>query len=420
MKVGLTAASCSLVHTADMADQARISSVLKRMAFGPRQGQVDEYGEASAEEVVERLLAASPIEPAFPELGTDDDYALVRTWWVEMLAGEDTAVHERMVWFWHTHLTSSLLKSEPALMLRQHRLLREHALGNFRELMQAITIDAAMLQWLDGASNTIEKPNENYGREVMELFTLGHASGAYTEADVRAATYTLAGWWIDGENGNEVKFDEAVGPQRAVEFLGSSVSSAEDVINVICDHPACATFVAGRVHQHLAGFPADDARLAELATAFRDGGLQIRVLVEAIVRHPSFVDAEYSRPRSGLEWWVAVNRFYGTEIDFWRLQSLDQLPMEPPNVAGWPGLQRWLSVSSVFEKCAVAWDYAYDLPTLDSDDPVGEVLAKAGLYSVSDETREALVDAAAPLEGLRERSSVLHALVACSPEFSLI
>ena len=374
----------------------------------------------TAADVVEEMLAFAPIEPTYPELGTNDDYSLVRRWWVEQMVSDDAGLQERMVWFWHTHLTSSLDKVEPALMLRQHKVLRAHAMGNFRELMQQITIDAAMLYWLDGDSNTIASPNENFGREVMELFTLGRDSGAYTQEDVRSAASAFAGWHVDGDKGNEVSFDPEAGLTSTVSLVGSAVSNAEQAINALCDHPACAPFITQKLHNYLVGHDAQADRLASLAKIFVDGGLEIRVLVEAIVRDESFLSAELSRPRGGLEWFAALSRFYNTTIDLYVLDGLGQMPMTPPNVAGWPGPDRWISVSAVFQKANVAWDYAGDLATLDSADPVNEVLGKAGLYAVSDETRASLEAAAQSIEGLRERSTVLHALAACCPEFSLV
>jgi uncharacterized protein (DUF1800 family) len=362
-----------------MADeQSRIASVLGRLTFAPWPGQVEGYEGRTAEEVAEDFLAAGPADPTFPELGTNDDYSVVRTWWVAHMIHGDVGVHERMVWFWHTHLTSSLAKVEPALMLRQHKVLRANALGNFRTMMQEITVDAAMLTWLDGASNTVDTPNENYSREVMELFMLG--AGNYTEQDVRNGARALSGWWVDGDNGNAVNFDQNASISSPVDFLGTQVQTAEDVINVIADQEACARHIADNLHQYLAGFEPTPERLNELAQVFRDSGLEIQALVNAIVRHPSFFEAQFSRPRTGLEWFIAINRFYELDLDFYRLGGLAQMPMEPPS----------------------------------------EVLAKAGLYGASDETRAALQAAADSVEGLREQSTLLHSLVACSPEFSLV
>jgi uncharacterized protein (DUF1800 family) len=420
MKAPFTVVSSSLRHRRAMADdRALIAHVLRRLTFGPAPGEVESYDGVAPIDVVRRLLDAAPLDPPLPELGTDDDYTLLMQWWVDVMSRPDAGLHEKMVWFWHGHLTSSFDKAEPAQMLRQHRLLRRLALGNFRELMQEITVDSAMLYWLDGSGSTAEAPNENYAREVMELFCLGRTSGAYTEADVRAGAIAFAGWWVDGDHGNEVRFDEESGPQGAVSLLGRRVSSASEAIDVICDHPACAPYIAGKLHTFFVGEAPSDDRRAELADMFMSSGLEIKPLVEAIVEHPSFMESVHNRPRSALEWFLAARRFYATEIDPWVLSLLGQVPFEPPNVAGWPGSERWLSAGATLTKAQTASDASWDTATLDDGDPVGAVLARAGLFDVSDESRAVLERAARSVDSRRDRSTVLHALVALSPEFSL-
>lgn len=401
-----------------MADDATlIAHLLRRLTFGPHPGQIDELLPLGVAGALEQLLAASPLEPDEPQLGSGDDYGVVRNWWLRVLSRPDAGLHERMVWFWHGHLTSSLQKCTPGLMLVQHRVLRQHALGNLRDLLQAITVDGAMLEWLDGAYSSAEAPNENYARELMELFALG--IGSYTEADVRAGSIAFSGWGIDYENGLTVYFDEGSGPQAPVEFLGTTVSSAAEAVDAVCDHPACAPFVAGRIYRYLMGTEAEPARREELGALLRDSGLEIRALVEAIVRDPAFLESRSNRPRTGLEWFLAAQALLGVELDAWRLDNLGQTPFLPPNVAGWPGDERWVSAGAVFSKAWTAWDSSGDAPTFDSDDPVSEILAKAGLYEVSAESRAALDDAASSVEGRRETSSLLHALTLMSPEFGL-
>lgn len=396
-------------------DPALVAHLLRRLTFGPRPGDLDRYADLDPAEIVRSLLDAPPVAPDPPGLGTGDDYTVLLRWWLDVMASPDAGLHERMVWFWHGHLTSSLDKCAPLHMYRQHELFREHALGNFRALMQAIAIDPAMLFWLDGAGSNAEAPNENFAREAMELFTLGH--GNYTEDDVRAGAIAFSGWWVD-EDGN-AQFDATSGPQRAVALLGAEVASAEQAVDVLCDHPACAPFVAAEVHAALTGRRPDDGRLAELAATFRDSGLEIRPLVEAIVTHESFLDRSEPRPRTAVEWWLAVRHLYEMDIEPWALDGLGQLPFSPPNVAGWPGHDRWISAGATFSKAQLALDHAWDVGTLDDGDPVVDVLWRAGLPEVSDATRELLTNAASSVEGRRERATVLHALVAMTPEFSL-
>jgi uncharacterized protein (DUF1800 family) len=402
-----------------MADSpAVVAHVLRRLTFGVHPERLAQFAGSEAGAVIDQLLAEPPIEPKPPELGSGDDYSKLPQWWVDMMARPDAGVHERMVWFWHTMVTSSLAKASPALMYRQHTLLRQHALGNFRALMQAVTTDAAMLYWLDGAGNTIESPNENYAREVMELFTLGAGSG-YTEADVHAGAAAFAGWWVDGDHDDKVNFDPDNGPKLPIEFLGKQVSSAAEAIDAICDHPACAPHVVDNVYSYLVGQPPTAETRSALAEQFRATSLEIQPLVAAIVRSPDFINHRSNRPRSAVEWFIAFRHLVGAELDWGSLVGLGQEPFGPPNVAGWPGPERWISAGAEFAKAQLAYDNSFDTETLDSYDPVSAVLAKAALFEVSDATRTTLQQAADATDSRRDRSSLLHALVACSPEFSL-
>lgn len=303
-------------------------------------------------------------------------------------------------------------------MYRQHELLRTHALGNFRTLLQEITVDAAMLYWLDGAGSYAGSPNQNYARELMELFALGHGAG-YTEDDVRNGAAALAGWWVDGDNGDEVRFDPESAITEPVWFLDREVMSAAEVVDAVCDHPACPPFVAGVLHEHFLGFWPDPDRQAELAQVFADSGLEIRPLVESIVRHPSFLENRLNRPRSAVEWFVAVRRLFDLPIDWWPLDDLGQMPFSPPNVAGWPGSSRWLSVGATMGKAKVAYDNAWETATLDEGDPVGDLLGRAGLYEIGQATLDTLWNAAGSVESRRDRSTLLHALLVMAPEFSI-
>lgn len=392
--------------------------MLRRLSFGPRPWQVEDLDGTTAADLIDQMLAAEPFVPDELALGSDDDHGRLPAWWLDVMGDERAGLHERMVWFWHGHLTSSLDKASPALMYLQNRLLRTHAMGNFRTLLQEITVDAAMLYWLDGAGSYAEAPNENYAREVMELFALGHGSG-YTEPDVRSGAMALAGWWVDGDNGDEVRFDPDSAVGAPVAFLGRDVSTAAEVIDAICDHPACAAHIAGKVHEHLVGARPDEQRLAELASVLTDNGLEIRPLVEAIVRHPSFLEQRLNRPRTALEWFIAVRRLFDLPIDWWPLDVLGQVPFAPPNVAGWPGPSRWMSVGAEMGKAQVAYDNAWETATLDENDPVSDLLGRAGMYEVGQSTLDVLTEMAGSVDSRRDRSTLLHGLVVLTPEFSL-
>lgn len=415
--------SCFAVHDDAMSAKSPFSDddlrrhVLQRLTFGPTGRQMSETAGTSPTDLLDELLAATPVDVSEPELGSEDDYQRAMMWWLEILLRPDAAVHERMVWFWHTHLTSSIDKSAPNLMVRQNMLLRKHAIGNFRTLMQEITIDAAMLYWLDGAYSTPDSPNENYGRELMELFTLGRDAG-YTEDDVHSAAIALAGWWVDGDNGDEVKFDDSV-VHPVQTLLGERVRSAEDVVNVVCDHQACAPFVAGRMYEYFHGVaPADDVR-EELGSVFRNADLEIRPLLEAILRHPTFFEHVRNRPRTALEWFIGLLHLYERdEIDVWPLYALGQVPFGPPNVAGWPGHERWVSVGAELTRAQTAWDYVWQARDPDADDPVAVLIERSGL-ALSEESRAALNEAFGYDPDDWEPFRIVAALLTMTPEFNV-
>jgi len=204
------------------------------------------------------------------------------------MADPAVGLHEKMVWFWHGHLTSSISKvGQWPWMWTQHQLLRTHALGNFRALMQAITVDAAMLVYLDGDPSVVVNPNENYSRELMELFCLG--IGNYTEADVENGAKALAGWDVSWPDGT-VTFHPADALTTPVTYLGKSVKTAQDVINTVVDHPACAPWIVAKLYRFFLGVNPSANRLTELANVFRNNSLEIKPLVEAILRDPLFLD----------------------------------------------------------------------------------------------------------------------------------
>lgn len=397
--------------------RARIAHLLRRTGFGPHPGQVEALAPGGVKGALDAVLAAPPLEVAPAELGTDDDYGQLVRWWLEVLSRPEAGLHEKMVWFWHGHLTSSIEKASPLAMWRQHQVLRTHALGNFRTLLQQITVDAAMLGWLDGGGSVAEAPNENYAREMMELFVLGHDSG-YTEADVRAGAVALAGWYVDDKS-NKATFDAESGPTAPVTFLGRPVREAAEVVDAVCDHEACAPHVAGTLYRWFHGVAPDAPTLGALATVFRDAKLEIAPLVTAILTDPAFFERRLNRSRYPVEWFVAANAVLGVEgvDDYGVLEELGQEPFSPPNVAGWPGGPRWQSAGAAMARAAYAWDASGDSETVSTADPVAEMLAKASILEPTEETVAALRQAVASVEGRRDRASVLHALVVTCPEF---
>jgi uncharacterized protein (DUF1800 family) len=399
--------------------QALIAHVLRRTTFGPFPGQVEALLPLGASGVVDRILKAPAMATAPAPPVTDDSSHAPIDWWLDRMANPAAGIHERMAWFWHGHLTTSHSKVFRWKMeFPQHLLIRANALGNFRTLLQKITIDPAMLIYLDGAWSDSDAPNENYSRELMELFCLGR--GHYTQADVEAGARALAGYWVDWTAGTS-GFHDYAALSAPVTYLGKPVKRAADVVNTVCDHPACPTWIATRIYQHLTGGRTSKL-LPAWSRAFRASGMDIRGLVEAIVRHPTFLDGRNTRPRTPVEWVIPAMAALGlTDKDLRRdtLYGMGQLPFYPPNVAGWPSGSRWLSASFALARASLAVQTDGISAIAAASDPVAATLKRCSLYEVSTQTRTALTNAASDVADPGARATVLLALAVGSPEFAL-
>lgn len=408
-------------------ERVLVAHLLRRTGFGPLPGQVDGLAGSGINAAIDAVLAAPALDPGSPSLNDEtknDEDALgpVRQW-LGLMAKPEAGLHEKMVWFWHGHLTSSYDKvGSWKMMWQQHLLLRERAFGNFRELVRAITIDPAMLVYLDGAESTADAPNENYGRELMELFTLGR--GNYSQEDVRAAAKALSGWTVDYDSGAATFVPESAN-QTPVTFLGRNVVRADDVVDTACDHPACAPFIVGKLHRFFTGVDPEPDRRAELAAIFTSGGLEIRPVVEAILRDPSFLALRLNRPRYPVEWATGAIGALGLDdrnVAVDACFTLNQTPFFPPNVAGWPGGARWLAPSYALARAGVAVQAPGIGEVRDARDPIAAALNRCSLYEVSDTTASALKAAADRMPADLDpdgRAAVLLATVTSSPEFAL-
>lgn len=400
--------------------RAHNARLLRRLVLVPTPELVESFDEATPTELVQTVLDTAPSPASQPEYAEDSDHWAPTQWWLGRMAEADAGLEERLVWYWHGHLTSGLDKAGPAAMNLQLALLRRHSRGNFREFLREITLDPAMLLWLDGSGSAVSAPNENYAREVMELFALGRDSGAYTEEDIRRAAQALAGYRVDRDADGYVVFEPDYALRGPVNFLGRPAQNVDDVVDSICDRDECADHVASMMYEQFIGGPIDVAAHERAATAFRSSELDIDTLLRSLLNEPGFLDGPALRPRSALEWFLALQQLVGEPIDMWPLESMGQAPLNPPNVAGWPGTERWASAGMTLSKGQIALNNTWDTETLDADDPVTDVLRRAVLYEVSTETRTALDELADAAPSRREQASLLHAAVAMCPEFSLI
>jgi uncharacterized protein (DUF1800 family) len=263
------------------------------------------------------------------------------------MLGTQAPLAERLAFFWHGHFATSNAKVQDAgLMWAQYRLFRTKGAGLFPDLVRAVVRDPAMLRWLDGDANRKGHPNENLGRELMELFTLG--VGHYDENDVQQVARSLTG---HGTEGRAYRYAASFHDDGVKEVLGKRGRfDADDVVDILCASPACHAFLADRLLRHF-GTP-DEVEVARIAGVLESSGGDVTRALEAILRGPSFRSDRYAkRVRSPVEFLLAGLGAAGiTELPSWavgHLARMGQTLFRPPSVKGWPEDDLWLSASGL-------------------------------------------------------------------------
>jgi len=334
--------------------------LLFRAGFGPRPGQAQALADGGLDAAVAGLVRPTGTASLTgPEPTDEDGYALDpadlwghdHSWWLDRMVRTDQPLVERMTLIWHDWFATSKNKvSSGRLMLDQNAMLRGHALGNFRELLHDVTVDPAMLVFLDGVANTRWNPNENYAREVMELFTLGANRGAYGEQDVREAARAFTGWrgeWTDGIGWNRFRYDAARHAAGSKTIFGRTGDFGwRQAADLCVDHPMHASFFVTKLWSYFVPQPPDAATQAALQELYVGSGHEIAPVVEAILRHPALLRGP-AMVKPPVVHQAGMLRALGRGIDTaswsWLGANAGQQLFEPPNVSGWG--TDWLDTS---------------------------------------------------------------------------
>jgi uncharacterized protein (DUF1800 family) len=273
----------------------------------------------------------------------------------------DQQLVERMTFIWHDWFANSNEKvNSQRRMLDQNELFRSHALGTFDDLFLAVTADPAMLIFLDGIYNEKRDPNENYAREMMELFSLGADRGAYTETDVKELARALTGWradWTESSGLQNFRFDPNRHDTRNKTVFGQTGNwNWEDAVRLCVSHPLHPSFFVGKLWSYFVPVPPDEATLASLQGLYVGSGRSIRAVVEAILQHPALLDGpELVTPpvvyNAGLL--RAIGRPIDTIAWSWLDAAAGQQLFYPPNVSGWD-FTRWLDTSTTKARWEIA------------------------------------------------------------------
>ncbi|MBL8087796.1 MAG: DUF1800 domain-containing protein [Chthonomonas sp.] len=376
---------------AALTEREKIAHVLRRFGWGVSEAELEYYGKLGLAGTIDTLLNYEKVDPQFDL--TPNDMGIgkgaprmrdIQAWWLLKMVVTRRPLEEKMTLFWHNHFATASSKVDVApAMYAQNLLLRKHAVGNFHHMLVDVAKDPAMLYWLDNQFNTKEKPNENFAREIMELFTLG--VGHYSEKDVQEAARAFTGWTY-GRRGRSVdkprfgssfQFLEDVHDPGMKSFLGNKGPfDGEDVCGILAAHPSTAIFLAKKLWTWFAYDNPEPAVVELIAAAFTNSHYSIRSTLRAIMEAPEF----YSERCVGrliknpLDLCVATYRQFGiggsiqrsiedargTETKIPRAAALAPIftstkamgmeVLNPPDVSGWKVGAEWISSATMIER----------------------------------------------------------------------
>jgi hypothetical protein len=350
----------------DPFDARKAAHLLRRAGFGASPMEIDRAIKDGLEATVEGLfdeaedeskLFAQTFETIAGGLVDFSEIDQLRGWWAYRMVKTRAPLREKLALFWHGHFATSVDKVEDThVMHRQVETLRRLAWGNFRDLVLAIAKDPAMIAYLDGESNTKAHPNENFGRELLELFTCG--IGHYTEADVKAAARAFTGWHREGA---EFAFKADEHDDARKKFLGKSGKfDGGDIVEILIQHPATPRRIATKLLRFFAA-PDPSPEVVDEATAlFVQTRLDVKWFLRELFQSRYFFSRDCYRTRisSPAEFVVGSIRTLGVR---WagpqvaeQLNNMGQALFAPPNVKGWDGETKWINSSTLTARASTA------------------------------------------------------------------
>jgi uncharacterized protein (DUF1800 family) len=342
-------------------ERGRIAHLLRRAGFGSSPSELDAAVARGFDATLEALL-----NPTDDHDAAEDDLSQVsfdltkvndaQRWWIVRMRYTSRPLVEKMTLFWHGHFATAVSKvggQNIDLMRQQNDLFRSQGLGNFHDLLLAVSKDPAMLIWLDGRQNHKNAPNENYGRELMELFTMG--IGNYTEDDVKAAARAFTGWTLD--KNRQFTFNDRDHDGSPKTFLGHSGNfDGTDILNILAGQPATAKFLATKLARFFVSDPPDDALVSSLASTYLSSKYDIRSVLRALFKSDAFSSdaARHALIKSPAEFVIGALRTLNIATNGLGLpaimQTLGQELFNPPNVAGWPAGETWIATNTVLAR----------------------------------------------------------------------
>ncbi len=281
-------------------------------------------------------------------------------WWIERMLKSNAPLREKMTLFWHDHFATSTQKVRgPFMMLDQNQMFREFAFGNFRELTQRIVRDPAMMIYLDVQRSNKQQPNENFAREVMELFTLGE--GNYTEEDIKQAARAFTGYQLNRLNGEVTQSVRSWDGGDKTVFGQTGKFNGSDIVKLIFRKPECAEFIAKKIWEFFAYENPSDALVKQLGKVLREADYEMKPLLEEMFLSEEFYNPKEMGNQIKCPVQYLVQMLKELEIQEppmgWMVNGqvqLGQVLFMPPNVAGWDWGKAWINTNTLLSRYNVA------------------------------------------------------------------
>lgn len=390
------------MQTGNFSETEKVKHLLRRFGLGASEAEVEFYGKDGYKAAVDRLLASDQHEEPVvmgDEFLKNNDGQIIQNprlaqqvWYAEQLITNRPLTY-KMALFWHDHFATSAQKvsSGPGMLVHVH-LLRDNGLGYFRDLLLKVSQDPAMLYWLDNQNNLVGKPNENFAREIMELFTLGE--GNYSEKDIQEAAKAFTGWTYGIRRGNRLQLNRNQVPNGNSEFIFDEKSHdkadkavfgnkgpwmGEDVIGILVGNPRSSQYLVQKIWEWFVYPKPEKAVIDKFSTIFRDSGSNMKPLLKAIMLSDEFQSTKAHRTiiKNPYDFCVPMMRQLGLgagmvkqiaalsseESDRGRRQAIapsavlklatEQMGMElmyPPDVSGWQSGTQWITTSTMVER----------------------------------------------------------------------
>ena len=433
-------------------EMALMAHLLRRAGFGATRDQLDQYWSKGYEATVEDLLHPEQAAPMDEYLlrryhvdqNTLFDPPSCQAYWLYRMINTERPLEEKMALFWHGLFATAYFKLDhPKAVINQTNTFRRFGLGSFNALLLELSKDPAMIFWLDNKDNHKDAPNENFGRELLELFSMG--IGTYSEDDVKACARAFTGWTIRNAEYMSIRASrDSVWPYGHLDwqfvylpedhddspktFLGRTGSfNGEDIIDIISQHPATSWFIASKLYTFFVSDTPDESATQVLAEEFRKSRGDIRSVMRTLFLSDFFRSeaVRYARVKSPVELVVGTARLAGRrQFPDWSIvelaedaQFMGQELLNPPTVEGWHTGKEWIDTGTLVERVNLAASEIGDVNApgvksiigriqarnseLSPPDFVNACLEEAGSLAVSDKTLDHLVSYAGAQGKLR-------------------